>query len=236
MSYSDSSFDSSMLKFPLHENFKWVTVDQEKDKKLYLLLINYIYKNLVDFTNSYAISILPSKVKSLSSCCSDGDCSDFTDSETSEESQSGRIATKIGYGQFSFTSKIKGEVLHALHQKIGDPIGTNCGVVIYSNLVIFTKGTIQDLTTFFSILIEESEHTDSGTFTVFSWNIRYSYWKTEAKVKARPVTSVVLPQTTKTRLIQDLQKFLLPEFFSRNGIPKLSILWITRNRFLEKLN
>lgn len=222
MSYSDSSFDGSMLNFPQSDKLKWVTVEQEKDKKLYSLLVGYIYKNLVDYTNSYAISVLPSKVKSASSCCSDGDCSDSTDSEASIVSSVSRVATKIGYGQFSFTSKIRGEILHALHQKIGDPIGTNCGVVIYSNLVIFTEGSIQDLTDFFSILIEESEHTDSGTFTVFGWNIRYSYWKTEAKVKARPLSSVVLPQSTKSRLIQDLEKFLLPKtqaFYSRNGIP-----------------
>lgn len=223
MSYSDSSFDDSMVKFPQSDNLKWVTVEQEKDKKLYSLLLTHIYNNLVESASSYSISVLPSKVKS-SSCCSDGDCSDSTDSETSLCSSSavGRVATKIGYGQFSFVSKVKGEFLHALHQKIGDPIGTNCGVVIYSNLVVFTEGSIQDLTRFFSILIEESEQTDTGTFTCFGWNIRYSYWKTEAKVKARPLSSVVLPQSTKTRLIQDLEKFLLPKtqaFYSRNGIP-----------------
>jgi len=222
MSYSDTSFDRSLLTFPQSDNLKWVTIDQEKDKKLYSLLVGYIYKNLVECTNSYTISVLPSKTKSASTSCSDGDCSDSTDSETSTFESTGRVATRIGYGQFSFVSKIRGEVLHALHQKIGDPIGTNCGVVIFTNLVIFTEGSIQDLTKFFSILIEESEHTDSGTFTVYGWHIRYSYWKTEARVKARPLSSVVLPENTKSRLIKDLEKFLLPKtqaFYLKNGIP-----------------
>jgi chaperone BCS1 len=216
MSYSNSTFDVTQLKFPLNDYNKWITVEQDKDKQLYNLLLSYISANLVEsifeISPSHSLSILPARKKAQ------------TISSTSNTSEivHGRIGLKIGFGQFSFRSDVNGDTIFALHQKVGDPLGTDCGVKFYCNLVLFTSGSICDLSKFLSSLIEKSEKTEGGTFTCYAWHIKYQYWRHEVRIPARPMDSVVLPNSSKQELIGDLSRFLSPatrSFYARNGIP-----------------
>eukprot|EP01040_Poterioochromonas_malhamensis_P009951 gene9951-10813_t len=71
-------------------------------------------------------------------------------------------------------------------------------------------------------MIKLAETPEKGKFLCFNWHIRYQYWREEARIDARPIDSVVLPSKTKDRLIQDIERFLLPktkQFYVRNGIP-----------------
>lgn len=212
--YSDKSFDSSALLFSFNpEKHKWICLDQEKDKKLYGLVSAYIPSHLADEGKSYTVSV--SKAKSKKEPCCD------TDTCGSLDLAIGRVSLGIGYGQNSFYD-FNGKKINYVHQKYGKPIGTNCGVQIFTTLVLFVESSIEELCTFLSKLIEESEKSLAGYFTCFAWHVKYQYWRKESRILARPVSSVVLPSATKKRLIDDLEKFLLPStqsFYNRNGIP-----------------
>lgn len=214
--YSDKCFDGSALLFPFSpEKHKWICLDQEKDKKLYGLVTAYIPTHLVDEGKSYSVSVSKAKSKKEESCCdSDTTCSGL-------DLSIGRISLGVGYGQNSFYD-FNGKKIDYVHQKCGKPIGTNCGVQIFTTLVLFTDSSVEELCSFLSKLIEESEKSLAGYFTCFAWHVKYQYWRKESRILARPVTSVVLPSATKKRLIDDLEKFLLPStqsFYNRNGIP-----------------
>ena len=212
--YSDKSFDSSALQFSFNsEQHKWICLEQEKDKKLYGLVTAYIPKHLANEGKSYTVSV--SKAKSKKESCCDTDTCESLDLAID------RVSLGIGYGQNSFYD-FNGKKFHYVHQKYGKPIGTNCGVQIFTTLVLFTDSSIEELCTFLSKLIEESEKSLAGYFTCFAWHVKYQYWRKESRILARPVSSVVLPSATKKRLIDDLEKFLLPStqsFYNRNGIP-----------------
>lgn len=218
MSFSTSCFDPTGLHFKLGEQFKWVSIEAEKDKQLYSLLTAYILGHLVDediSSPSYGVSVISAKKSSKAShkCCED--------SHNSTEQSFGRVAASIGYGQFTF-SDFEGNRLYGLHQKIGKPLATNCGAQMYTTLVVFTEGSMTELYRFLSKLIEDSEKSLSGYFTCYAWHIRYQYWRQESRILARPMNSVVLPESVKDRLISDIEKFLLPatqSFYNRNGIP-----------------
>lgn len=71
-------------------------------------------------------------------------------------------------------------------------------------------------------VLDEMEASDEEKFICYTWRIRRQYWDEECKVNKRPMQSVVLPQATKDRLINDVTKFLSPkckDFYLRNGIP-----------------
>ena len=128
---------------------------------------------------------------------------------------------KVGYGEFAFHSNT-GKLLHALHQHVGKPVGTNCGAKVLSNLVVFSDESVEELAQFLSWLVEKSEETEEGSFICYSWHVRHQYWRQEARITSRPLASVVLPAAVKSRLIDDVEKFLSPrtqEFYTRNGIP-----------------
>mmetsp|Transcript_33789 Transcript_33789/g.49059 ORF Transcript_33789/g.49059 Transcript_33789/m.49059 type:complete len:495 (+) Transcript_33789:108-1592(+) len=223
MSYSVSSFDESALNFALTKAHKWISLDEGTHDKLYNMLLKYIPRHLAEDENqplqpsstaSYSVEIIPPKSKSSSKFELEGEPSNV-------ETTFGRMIQQIGYGQHKFRD-FDGKILHCLHQKIGDPVGTDCGVKILSNLVVFTEYGLENLCLFFTKLLDESEKSMGGVFTCYTWHIRHQYWRKEVSIQARPVQSVVLPEATKTRLIADLEKFLLPttqSFYNRNGIP-----------------
>jgi hypothetical protein len=66
-----------------------------------------------------------------------------------------------------------GTRLHAIHQTIGDPVGTQCGVDQLKNLVVVTENSELSLSAFFSQLIEASEVTGKGIITIFNYHSSY---------------------------------------------------------------
>eukprot|EP01040_Poterioochromonas_malhamensis_P007604 gene7604-8211_t len=205
--YADDSFDRTKITFDLTDK-TWITIPS--DHQAFPILLSYIVSNLVEQKGGYLIDIMKAD---------DHNC-DTTQNPLNNIIYD-RVKPKIGYGQYSFRN-FQGEILHALYQHIGEPVGTDCGVRVLENLIIFTSSTIESLCRFISTMIQLAETPEKGKFLCFHWHIRYQYWREEARIDARPIDSVVLPCKMKDRLIQDIDRFLLPktkQFYVRNGIP-----------------
>jgi chaperone BCS1 len=170
-------------------------------------LLGYIASNLESRTGTYLIDILPAE---------EDEAENPLHNLTFD-----RVKLKIGYGQYTFKN-FKGETLYALYQHVGETVGTNCGVDIMKNLVIFSSNSIESLCKFISEIIVIAETPQHGKFLCFNWHVKYQYWREEARMEARPIDSVVLPKIMKDKLIGDISKFLNPatkHFYVRNGIP-----------------
>lgn len=144
----------------------------------------------------------------------------FSDSDYSKTKKVGRVQMLAGKGFFSFEDH-KGGMLHALRYDRGEPVGTNCGARVFSSLVIFCAGSEEPLAAFLAQLITE-ERTEKSFFSCFSWDARRHYWRSTAKVRARTIDSVVLPEGTRSRVLRDMNQFLEPAtraFYEQHGIP-----------------
>jgi len=189
-------------------------IELDAGSKVYSLYLKYIADNLVENDSKSASGI-----------------GSFSVSEKRSKSKSSgkkvdamRTELNIGVGLFAFTDKRSGQLFRALHQIKGDPVGSDCGAVVFKSLIIFVvqPNSQNILQEFSSFLIEESEATEKGLFTVFTWHLKYQYWKTESQCKARSLESVILPVAMKDKLAKDIEGFLSDasrEFFERHGIP-----------------
>jgi len=134
------------------------------------------------------------------------------------------VSVSLGLGLFGFAHG--GHELKALHQHIGDPVGTGSGPAVRSSLVLFREGTgppaAKAIQGFLSEILAASEKTSKNTFQIYRWHIQYQFWQRVSRCVARPVTSVVLPESTSETLIDDLSEFLseeTAEFYLEHGIP-----------------
>lgn len=231
--FSIESFDRNSLPFSLDLYSQWITIPT--NSRLFKLLAPYIASHRADqvqSSGSYEVRVLPSSKQSKTdpACDSDEDEDDYDNScaasgrskkQATTNKSFPRIGLEIGTGCFAFTGSA-GQTYFALYQSTGKPVGTSYSPAVYKDLVIFTKDPIEQLAKFLSDLVEASEDTSEGEFTVFTWNICNEYWASETKVRARPMASVVLPHAVKNKLVVDMEKFLSPrtqDFYVRNGIP-----------------
>jgi len=188
---------------------KWIEV-LCTNKKLYGLVINHIGKNLNADGNSFSVDV----VRSVPGSCSSDGCG--TEKESEE-----KVAKKIGLGAFLFKDH-NGKMMRAIHQVIGDPVGTDCGVQQFRSLIVFSPESEQQLSDFCRYLVKQSESTKEGFFTCFKWHTRYRYWQEKSNIKARSLDSVILPEATKSILTTDINNFLDPKtksFYEVHGIP-----------------
>ena len=195
---------------------KWIEV--ASGTKLYELLIQHIASYSED-AQSFRAEVVNGSPK-IGNCCG-CECSAEKEWKVGAAKRVGRISLNVGLGVFSFVD-FKGNRLHAIHQTMGDPVGTQCGVDQLKNLVVVTEGSELSLSAFFSQLIEASEVTDKGIITIFNFHSRYRYWKQSSKTKARPLESVILPQQTKAQVMADLANFMSDDmraFYEAHGIP-----------------
>lgn len=129
--------------------------------------------------------------------------------------------TTIGLGLFPFNWR--GNELFALHQTVGQPVGTGNSVEIYTSLVLFAHSDEPGvLGQFCSELISMSERTSTGTVNVFEWHPLHQYWMMRSMIRARSIESVVLQRDTKDRLLADVREFLAldtKQWYREHGIP-----------------
>jgi hypothetical protein len=197
---------------------KWIEVPA--GSKLYGLLIQHI-ASASENAQSLSAEVVNGSSKQSQRCASP--C--FSASEQSNQigvpKRVGRVLLNIGLGCFTFFD-FNGNRLHAVHQTKGDPVGTQCGVEQFKNLIVITDGSEHSLAAFFSQLIEASEITEKGIISIFDFNSRCRYWRQSSKTKARPLDSVILPKETKDQVIADLENFMSEDmraFYETHGIP-----------------
>merc|ERR1719473_1940821 len=99
------------------------------------------------------------------------------------------------------------------------------------SLVLFSpdeSGGIAVIRSFADHLLAVADETSAHTFTCYRWHVQYKYWRREETATARPLESVVLPEATKAKLIEDLDDFVSAgtrKWYSDHGIPyKRSLL------------
>lgn len=138
-----------------------------------------------------------------------------------EETQGPPGSATIGLGCYSF--KWEDHQLHALHQTMGQPVGLQQSVDIYTNLVLFAPREAPEvLEAFCNDLIAKSEAVEEGMLNIFEWHVCYHFWEQRARCRARPLESVVLAQEVKDRLVNDITDFLDPttkQWYNKHGIP-----------------
>jgi len=155
-----------------------------------------------------------------------------------------RNALTLGLGLHEID--FEGTRLRFLHQEVGKPVGSGCGVETLRNLVIFapnnnnngininTKEAKASLTSatptlpgpellkkFCDALVAWDEATSEKVYKIYSWNSRNMYWREIATKLVRPVDSVVLPPILKAKILGDVDNFIAPEtakWYYKHGI------------------
>ena len=178
-------------------------------------------------------NLILAKVAKEASCASfgirqtekeDSDDENDDDSESSLDDcgcphDKARTAVVAGLGLFKV-----GE-LWVLHQTLGKPQGTDCGVSLYASVVLFAAragGGLGKIRAFCDGLVEESERSDPRRFTIYRWHLRHQYWRHESRSLARPLESIVLPKATKDRVVDDMAEYLSADtkrFYTSHGVP-----------------
>jgi len=141
---------------------------------------------------------------------------------------SSRIKLQAGLGIFTLVHRES--KLHLVHQRRGPVVGTNCGPALHTSLILFCEEGGQEnaedpaevITELCEKLMADNATTRTNEFTIRRWNSHHGYWEFVARKPARSVDSVVLPSSSKDKIIEDLNKFLtVPTytFYVEHGIP-----------------
>jgi len=128
--------------------------------------------------------------------------------------------TTLGLGVFPFPWKKHS--LHGLHQAVGQPVGTQSQVDLFTSLVLFApRSDAAVLGQFCHELVVESEKSQVGFVSVFEWQPLNQFWQARVICPARPLHTVVLEQDTKDKLLEDMQEFMGPDarqWYKEHGI------------------
>lgn len=217
------AFDPTTLPFDYRTH---TAVKLQPSDPLFTLVMAHLCKPGVTMEDD-AISFQMSRAEKAGgkkrSSCGYG-CSEHPSAEADVSACLENVSVSLGVGVFRFT--YKGNDFKALHQQIGDPVGTGCGPAVMSDLVIFKEGVgaaaAAAVQSFLSEILAESEKTAKNTFQVYRWHIKYGFWQRVSRVVARPVSSVVLPEETSSMIVDDMEEFLSDEtagFYQQHGIP-----------------
>uniref|UniRef100_A0A7S2DIS1 AAA+ ATPase domain-containing protein n=1 Tax=Haptolina brevifila TaxID=156173 RepID=A0A7S2DIS1_9EUKA len=195
--------DDAMLKARIPDDAN-VSAELRDGSEIYSLICDHIAKG--GTAHSFTLDVGSSKCAGHFK----GRCSRTTAREAS-----------LALGLGCFRVPWQAEEIHALHQTLGAPVGTGCGVDIFKTLVLYA--TSADLIkNFVDDVLEKADRTKANTFTVYRWHCKYSYWQRDQQATARPIESVVLPRETKQRIVTDLEEFEEEEtqaWYESHGIP-----------------
>jgi len=196
-------------------------MELNQGSKLYEMVIEYIGKNSTKSDDGLVLSAASfgePKMSQADDSDSEDECENYPQKEDTN------ISMQAGLGLFAVRSLDDRTLLYALHQSIGEPVGTNCGVVVPKNLILFTKGQNNGhvIATFLNQLSQLNEKTASMYYTCFKWQSRHEYWRRSNVCRARNIDSVVLPTVTIDKVTKDIDRFLDPKtkkFYDNHGIP-----------------
>eukprot|EP01062_Namystynia_karyoxenos_P000159 TRINITY_DN1004_c0_g2_i2.p1 TRINITY_DN1004_c0_g2~~TRINITY_DN1004_c0_g2_i2.p1 ORF type:complete len:528 (+),score=224.27 TRINITY_DN1004_c0_g2_i2:99-1682(+) len=131
-------------------------------------------------------------------------------------------ALTLGTGVHTFEHQ--GETVWAVRQTQGAPVGTDCGAVFHTTVILVVpgKGRESFLHRFCDELVASAEEHVENTYHLFQWNVDRGCWRHQGVRTARPVESVVLPKEQQERVVGDMAEFLSKDtkrFYVQHGIP-----------------
>jgi mitochondrial chaperone BCS1 len=135
---------------------------------------------------------------------------------------SGNVMLTAGIGIFVVWSPKTKEMIHCLHQLVGKPVGTECGVDQMTKWFVYGTNGVAVLLQFLADIVAEHDKLVQGRFIPYSWLSKQRTWIADAECNARSIETVYLPPRTKKVLIDDVVEFLRPEtkvFYAHHHIP-----------------
>mmetsp|Transcript_85791 Transcript_85791/g.199402 ORF Transcript_85791/g.199402 Transcript_85791/m.199402 type:complete len:451 (+) Transcript_85791:142-1494(+) len=132
-------------------------------------------------------------------------------------------AANIGLGWHSFDFSYKGAPVPvvALLQRIGKPVGD--GPSIFSSLVLFVNGSDQaPLLQLCQEATEAATQHKENRVSLWRFEAKHHFWTRVSRRLARSIDSVVMEETVKKPLLDDISWFVKEEtqaFYAKHGIP-----------------
>jgi chaperone BCS1 len=115
--------------------------------------------------------------------------------------------------------------LYVLRQAHGAPVGDGCSSNVFETMTIFFPNQLGQhaiLHAFLEHILLLDEDKDDTTINVYSFHMKYEYWrKREARPK-RPISSVFLAGDDQKAVVSDLTAFLAEDskaWYQKHGIP-----------------
>jgi len=118
-----------------------------------------------------------------------------------------------------------GHEMKLLIQSHGEPVGSSCGVSIYETATLFypnQTGKQEILWSFVEHLIELSQKRKEGKVRIYSFHMKYQYWKNGGSRLKRPMSSLILQEDKKKQIVSDISDFLSDDsagWYAAHGIP-----------------
>ena len=159
---------------------------------------------------------------------SETNCDDIYDDLSTEEcrcqlSQPGENSKQIfrlGIGTFKVIHNA--ETIHIIHAVHGKPQGFSC-LKYYTTLVLLVSGLKMELlSSFVDQVISWGSETNNKLVNIYSWDVENRYWANSISKRKRDMTTVVLPEGIKQKLVNDLDNFLhesTASWYAKHGIP-----------------
>jgi len=132
-----------------------------------------------------------------------------------------KVAAGLGWLDLEFNSA----PFHVLHQEIGLPLASSCGIDTLKNVVLFRAaddGGQAAIGLLVQQLLDQRSKQSNGFFKVFRWHVKYQYWQDEQTILARDLSSVVIDPSIKKEVVEDMTDFQSAEtcdFYVNHGIP-----------------
>ena len=135
------------------------------------------------------------------------------------------LSAGLGLSEVDFFSK-SGEacVIKCLNARRGPVVGTNYKARMWETMVLFLEGreNSETLAHFIESILNNDNEPRPNQYKIFRYCIDIGHWKCAATKTSRTIDSVVLPASTKDKIIQDLDAFSNKEacdFYTSHGIP-----------------
>jgi chaperone BCS1 len=209
-------FDTAFVSNRLGNLAEWEWATVSDSSKLYNLLLTWGV-DASGRSQSVALSVQDAKTGATRE--------EMVAQMTSQAKRPSTTAEHLGLGWHGPYGQEHADV-YFMHQRVGDPVGTDCGPKVLQELILFShpppSGQQSTITTLCDRLLSLDTEQPTGQFNVFRWHAKFKYWKKDKACLARTVDSVVLPPAVKSRLMDDVLDFTSIEtlhWFIKHGIP-----------------
>eukprot|EP00929_Paragymnodinium_shiwhaense_P019161 TRINITY_DN13158_c0_g2_i3.p1 TRINITY_DN13158_c0_g2~~TRINITY_DN13158_c0_g2_i3.p1 ORF type:complete len:452 (+),score=93.53 TRINITY_DN13158_c0_g2_i3:140-1495(+) len=127
----------------------------------------------------------------------------------------------LGWHSVDFEVDEKTVPITVVYQRLGDPTGD--GAAFFTSIVVFAEGPDKDILLKLCQAATESQtKTKENRVSLWRFDIKFGHWNCFARRLSRSIESVVLDDTVKRPLLDDVEWFVKDEtrvFYAKHGIP-----------------